>query len=449
MSSPAPNYRVLFVTRVIPIANSTGARSYVFDFLTYLKSKAFNLELACVDASPGGRSPILFLPSVLRNLCDLSFRNHIHLNRVVFRLKSLLDLAAMPFGLVYHLLPEKKRSEFINTCVSLASMIFNKTGNRFEKFVHHPSVKNYPATSMECQFVRDRIDQFRPDIIIANYAWLAQVFDSISDHDNILKIVLAHDVIHQRYSIAQKLGIQWGDYPWTCEEETSLLNKADLILTIQKEDSTTIQQLLPNSKVLCMPMAARPNQHNSSQIRGRCLFVGSKGYANDNGLQWYLNEVWPCVLKLAPHSQLHVCGTVCGEIKGEHERVHFLGRVENLAIEYGQAEVCLAPLLFGTGLKIKIIEALSYGRACVATDSGLQGLSDLAGKAILRANSAEEFAEAVARVLNSESVRCKLEAGAKRYIKNSLSPEKVYQPVVDLINRHMLPKTQSPFNQEN
>lgn len=386
------------------------------------------------------------MPAVLKDLCDLSFRNHIMLNRMVFRLKSLQDLVAIPLGIAYHLIPEKRRQKFANMCSSLATRISIRTGKSIAGIEHVPYFKNYPASSSECQFVRDRIDSFKPDVIIANYAWLAEVYDSMDYNDDSLKIILAHDVIHERFANAEKQGIPWGDYSWTREKEKSLLSKADLILTIQKEDCSTIQQLLPTTKVLSMPMAAQPKKHYSPQIRGRCLFVGAKGYANGYSLQWFLDNVWPRVMNLAPHSHLHICGTVCDEIAGDYDCVKFLGRIESLASEYANAEVCLAPLRFGTGLKIKIIEALSYGRACVATDSGLQGLTDLVGKAILRANSAEEFAEAVVTVLNNEPYRRKLEWEAKRYIKESLSPEKVYQPVVDLIYKHLQRRAASPLN---
>jgi glycosyltransferase involved in cell wall biosynthesis len=433
--------KILFVTRVIPIGNSTGARSYVLSFLSYLKSNGFNIELACIDSSPGGRSPILILPAALKNFCGLSFRDQTRFNRIVFRLKSFKDLMAMPLGIAYQMLSEKKRHIFVDWSSALVSRFLKRTGNGSAAVEYMPSIKNHPATPEECQFVRKRIDKFKPDIVIVNYAWLAKVFDGVNLGPPILKIVLAHDVIHQRFANAEKAGIQWGDYSWTSENEKSLLSKADVILTIQKEDCIAIQQLLPNSNVFCMPMAAQPNKQYLPQIRGRCLFVGSKGYASGHSLQWFLDKVWPRIRIAAPHSHLHVCGTVCNEIKGNYDRVYFLGRVENLAPEYDQAEVCLAPLLFGTGLKIKVIEALSFGRACVATDFGLQGLDDLSGKAILRANSAEEFAEAILTLLANKSIRRQLEKEAHRYIRENFPPEKVYQPVIDLIHQHMFANT--------
>ena len=351
----------------------------------------------------------------------------------------------MPLGIIFHLLPENNRQKFVNICAALASVFSKKAGYGLENLRYHPSVKNFPATRSECQFVRDRIDKFKPDVIIANYAWLAQVFDVISEHNGIFKIILAHDIIHQRFTSAEKSGIQWGDFPWTREKETSLLHKADLILTIQKDDSETVRQLLSNADVCTMPMAAQPKQNISPQIRGRCLFVGAKGYANGKSLKWFLDEVWPRVLESVPHSHLHVCGTVCDEIMDDFDGVSFLGRVDNLAAEYAKAEVCLAPLLFGTGLKIKIIEALSYSRACVATDIGLQGLNELAGRAILRANNIEEFTDAIRTVLVNKGRRRQMEREALRYIKESFSPEKVYQPVVDLIHKYMLRRDKPPF----
>jgi len=356
---------------------------------------------------------------------------------MVIRLKSLQDLITLPLGIAYNLISENKRQRFVDKFTSFATIFLKKTGKSLAKIVDTPSMKNHPATSLECRYIKHRIERSKPSVVIANYAWLAQIFDTFNDDLSVLKVVLAHDVIHQRTASAEKLRIQWGNFRWTREKEKSILSKADVILTIQKEDCAAIQQMLPDSKVLCMPMALQPRKQRSPQIPGRCLFVGSKGYTNVQGLQWLLDEVWPRILSSAQHSSLHVCGTVCNEISGDHAQVKFLGRVEHLAPEYGSAEVCFAPLLFGSGLKIKVIEALSYGRACVATDFGLQGLDELTDKVVLRANTAEEFAKAVTTILKEKNTRLKMEKEAERFARENLSPVKVYQPIVDLIHRHV------------
>ena len=55
--------KILLVTRVIPVENSTGARAYLIDFLSYLKTFGFEIEMALLDSSPGGKSPVFMTSS--------------------------------------------------------------------------------------------------------------------------------------------------------------------------------------------------------------------------------------------------------------------------------------------------------------------------------------------------------------------------------------------------
>ncbi|WP_157703494.1 glycosyltransferase family 4 protein, partial [Salmonella enterica] len=139
-----------------------------------------------------------------------------------------------------------------------------------------------------------------------------------------------------------------------------VLRKAQVLLAIQEEDANLFQEMAPECKVISMPMSAVSHSNTVKQVPGRCLFVGSRANHNYYGLQWFLENVWSKVLQLNPDCTLHVCGTVCDLIQGTFPNVRLLGRVDDLKPEYGAASVCLVPLLAGSGLKIKLVEAMSY-----------------------------------------------------------------------------------------
>ena len=185
-------------------------------------------------------------------------------------------------------------------------------------------------------------------------------------------------------------------------------------------------------------MAAAFHPHDATdQIPGRCLFVGSDIEHNVHGLRWFLTHVWPHITSGMPSAALHVCGTVCAKIDQIVPNVQCLGRVDQLAAEYAAAQVCLIPLIVGSGLKIKLVEALSHGRACVATSVGVQGVPELTDQAVLVADTPHDFARAVLLVLTEAAKRRALEAEARRYVIETLSPEKVYQPLVERIHQHL------------
>ena len=322
----AKSSKILFVTRVFPIENSTGARSYVLDILKFLKGKEFEIEIAMVDSFIGGRSPVFIIPDSVLQLAQVSLKDHFRVGRILFRKKSIFDLIIAPIGLLYYLLPESKRIKtvkFIDKSIKKLSSLLKR---QLVAIAPIHSVKDEVADSEEIEMVKRRVDAFKPDVVIANYAWLTEIFDNVSNNPSLLKIVLTHDVIHQRAAIAEKENIAWSNSEWTPYKEAALLRKADVVIAIQKEDAEVFKNMNFIKEVICAPISAVPKKPKSIQVPGRCLFVGSKGATNVQGLQWFLNEVWPSVLHGAPSSQLHVCGTVCNEISDKFPNTRFLGR---------------------------------------------------------------------------------------------------------------------------
>lgn len=430
--------KILFVTRVFPIENSTGARSYVLDILKFLKRKGFEIEIAMVDSFIGGRSPVFIIPNSILKLAQVSFKDHFRLGRILFRKRSMIDLILIPIGLVYYLLPESKRDKIVNLIDKVAKKLSSILKQQLVAITPIHPLNDELADSEEIEMVKRRVDVFMPDVVIANYAWLTGVFDSVSNNLSILKMVFTHDVIHQRAAIAKKENLAWSTSEWTPEKEAALLRKADVVIAIQKEEANVFKNMNFIREVICAPISAVPQKPKSAQVPGRCFFVGSKGAANVQGLQWFLKEVWPIVLYDAPNSQLHVCGTVCNKIGGKYPNTRFLGRIDSLDNEYAAAEVCLIPLHFGSGLKIKLIEALSYGRACVSTTIGIQGMTELKNKAVIVADSSDRFASSVNTILFDSVRRQKMEHEAYRFIIEKLSPEIAYQPIANRIDEHLV-----------
>jgi glycosyltransferase involved in cell wall biosynthesis len=213
------------------------------------------------------------------------------------------------------------------------------------------------------------------------------------------------------------------------------LSKAHVLLAIQDDEAAILRELVPTAEVICTPFAVRPRPVANNPVPGRCLFVASRAPHNVHGLRWFLAEVWPAILAAAPSASLHVCGSVGEAFGGDYPNVQWLGQVDDLAREYGSAQVCLAPLSVGSGLKIKLVEALAYGRAAVSTSAGLQGLQPFAGRAVLVADTAADFAGAVVRLLNDADLRHAHEEQARTLAAIWLSPERCYQPFVDRIWR--------------
>ena len=108
------------------------------------------------------------------------------------------------------------------------------------------------------------------------------------------------------------------------------------------------------------------------------------------------------------------------------------------------ASVVINPLQFGTGLKIKSIEALAMKRPLVTTPNGATGLEEWADRAFLCARTHDEFAEAIIQIFKSNELRSKLKKETEMF--NLIYNQNAIEPLIKEIdifldNRHRSTKT--------
>ncbi|MCP4401840.1 MAG: glycosyltransferase family 4 protein [bacterium] len=413
--------KIQIISRYCPAENRTGPFTYLFDVMRYLRETGCTLELVLLDQWFMEEN----IPGVVRDIADVRILQENtasteNSHRETRNAKSWLR----PF---YSRLP-----------VHVLALL-RKTWYGFQsKQIPGHHAHDAFATPKEIEFTARRCAAFQPDVLILNHTYLGNVFEIPSlQYHPALKVILTHHIEHKRTEAFEQARFNSRDSAWTREKEAQLLQHADLLLAIQKDDASILQKMAPHKEILCTPMSATVHIHDrSEQVAGRCLFVGSDIEHNVYGLQWFLQYVWPKVLHDMPNVHLHVCGTVGTKITKGPRNVKLLGRVEHIENEYGAAEVCVIPLIAGSGLKIKLVEALSHSRACVSTSVGVQGVRELDGKAILVKDRPEDFAAAVIKVLQDSVLRESLEKKAQQYVIERLSPEQSYQPLLERIYRH-------------
>jgi glycosyltransferase involved in cell wall biosynthesis len=135
----------------------------------------------------------------------------------------------------------------------------------------------------------------------------------------------------------------------------------------------------------------------------RLLFVGSVDYQpNYTGLKWFLDEVFPRVREIVP-SVLDVVGSRRRALPIV-EGVVYHGQVPSVLPFYKRAHIAVVPVLFGSGTRLKVVEAMGLGRPVVATTAGAEGLPVTAGVHYVAADDGELFARALAGVARQAQV---------------------------------------------
>ncbi len=227
--------------------------------------------------------------------------------------------------------------------------------------------------------------------------------------------VITHDVKYKRAQSFASRGYEVYPHGFTADIERLLLEGAGNIIAIQPEEAAAFRDLAPNCRVITVPacFARRPQQPSAQRHHGVCLFVGSGSLHNVDGLDWFLDSAWPLVTAAVPGAELRVCGSVCLRLGKVPAGVKLLGVVPDLSNHYAEASVVIVPLRVGSGLKVKLIEALAAGAPIVSTTVGAEGVDPTDPAAFLVADTAKEFADAVIKVLLSNGLRQELSAEAQ------------------------------------
>ena len=129
------------------------------------------------------------------------------------------------------------------------------------------------------------------------------------------------------------------------------------------------------------------------------LFVGALWYApNVDGVNHFIEHCWQRVRSVVPDATLTLVGEAPPAARKKWDDVagvRAVGFVENLGDAYRSASFSIAPVYFGGGTNIKIIESLAFSRACITTPHGAGAFADdlVARGGLAVAQSDAEFSE--------------------------------------------------------
>ena len=261
--------------------------------------------------------------------------------------------------------------------------------------------------------VRALVESLDPQCVQIEYVFLSKLFECLDS--GVLKILDSHDVFTDRHKMFLRQRLPPEGFYVTAKEEAAGISRADHVLAIQETETAFFRQLTrkPVATVGHFVRTKRPN--NPITSIPTLMFLGSLNAPNRDAIRYFLKEIWPRVQATVPMAVVEVYGCISGYVTPNLSGVKTMGPVEHPSEGYERAWVVVAPLRFGTGLKIKSIEALGLGKALVSSPAAYAGLEDGLGKAFLSGASADEFASACIALLLDGALRRRLECSAYEY----------------------------------
>ncbi|MDD5558630.1 glycosyltransferase family 4 protein [Candidatus Methylomirabilis sp.] len=194
-------------------------------------------------------------------------------------------------------------------------------------------------------------------------------------------------------------------------EEHILTALADVVTAVSELDAQYFRSIAPNpdrvklfSNVIDLRDYAADEQQVVHPDRLSLLLLGSFGHQNspmDRAAKWMAKEVMPLVLREVPSAHLYIIGRNADKTQANlrSDAITVVGQIPSVVPFLRQAAATLVPLRFESGTRFKILESGAASVPCISTALGAEGIGVTDKVNIIIADTAEEFAAAIVRVL--------------------------------------------------
>ncbi|MGE0088268.1 MAG: glycosyltransferase family 4 protein [Bacteroidales bacterium] len=228
--------------------------------------------------------------------------------------------------------------------------------------------------------------------------------------------------------------------------EQSQIDNYDLILPISHTDGLYYKQFKNNKPLLITPFGLDsefysnlnfPQKNNEHQPT--LLFLGSLDWIpNQIGLGWFIKDVLPKIQNKIPEISLKVAGRNAPPWlikKLSKNNVHYYGAIEN-ALEFLFLNgLVIVPLFAGSGMRVKIIEAMALGKTIISTPKGAEGIKVNSNEIII-AENAIQFTESIVDLINNKEKQIEIGKFAKQRIKTDYNSDTIAEKTLQFISQH-------------
>lgn len=204
-------------------------------------------------------------------------------------------------------------------------------------------------------------------------------------------------------------------------EELDAWRRFDGVALTSQRDESMLLQDVPAARTVVIPNAVdleafRPNETPIEP--NTLLFLGALDYhPNIEGMLFFLDEIWPLVLRRIPDAKLVVVGRNAPStlLARSSSNVTFTGYVDDPRTYLDRAAAVIVPLRIGGGTRFKIVEAMAKAKAVVSTVVGAEGLDTEHEKQLLLADDPETFATQACRLLSDLPLQARLGRAARQF----------------------------------
>ena len=428
--------KILFILPYVPYPLDSGGNQAVFTMLDYLKDR-HEISLLLSTHGENAAKNVEKLKEALGNVFIF------HHKKAAKAMLPEEDFGYMPP------LPQKVCRIALSVANSMQRKINRRrrkykvvqqqdgVGSDFIRFNSTLFARNEYLTSDYCQYVRDVANQGFDIVQVEFYELLPLVYVLPRD---VRKIFVHHELrfVRNANEMALFKESHIKDPIRYAEEkacELAALSLYDDVITLSEIDKNLLLEELPSLSIHVSPAALFMAQEKVAfkiQPARSFVFVGSGNHLpNADGLLWFCQEILP-IFRTYEQEQVkvYVVGnwseTLRRVVTTNNPEIEFTGFVDDLQA-FLNGKISIVPIRIGSGIRIKILEAVVSKSPFISTAKGCEGLPALHGQNCLVADTPQDFAQAMQLLLHDSGSQQKLALCASETINSLQGRDKILE----------------------
>ncbi len=329
-------------------------------------------------------------------------------------------------------------SVFIDTTphkVEAIKTLFTGKSYQISRFYHKNMANKLIETLRQEEF----------DIVHIESLYMSPYIPLIRKHSNAKILMRLHNIEHQiweRLADNERNPFLKLAYRINTKQlkrvEHRLLHEVDGYMSISEPDYRYFHETAPEVPGIVIPFGIDVDNYDMEDDdyiatdQPALFHLGSMNWGpNVEGIEWFLDEVWPEIVTAHPNLTFALAGhNIPEKIRTRHDKnVTVVGAVPNANEFMMEYDIMVVPLLSGSGIRIKIVEAMALGRVVITTTIGAEGLDVQDGKHLFIANTPEEFVMVINKCVAMPDLCTIISENARHYVSvnhnNSVISKKI------------------------
>lgn len=274
------------------------------------------------------------------------------------------------------------------------------------------------------------------DVVIIHNVWLSKAFDFFPHFT--IKLIETHDLFSERSSQFEKIQATPDFYSCSEADEIFGLKRSHVAIAIKPDDAKWIEGRLSNIDVVTVsprPVVRRERTQSTYQSLNSVIFgfIGSAHLFNLHCLTDFLTLLKTELLRNPIAIEIVLAGNICEYINTEQfPFVKKLGYVKRVEEFYSGVDFIFSPLDYGTGLKLKVAEAIEYGVPIISTEHSAAGIA--LDKILICTDKRALVTSVMDITINRPSYSIFIEAVRASKLRNSESYQNSRAAISDCLN---------------